>query len=241
MEVHHASQSGAKVQLMNNVSARLNADLARISLYRPVPVNALSNSVRSVSKQLFDVICSFLGLVFLAPLLLTIAILIKATSPGPVVFAQLRTGLGGKTFVIYKFRTMTTLENGEEVVQASRQDSRITKVGALLRRSSLDELPQLWNVLIGDMSIIGPRPHALAHDHYYGALLPDYRERFRAKPGITGLAQCSGARGPTETLEKMSRRIRFDLAYIERWSLAMEARILVKTVKIIVAGDDCAF
>ena len=226
---------------MNNVTARLNADLAQISLYRPVPAKELSDSASSVSKRLFDVICSAAGLVFLAPLLLTIAILVKATSRGPVLFAQRRTGLGGKTFVIYKFRTMTTLENGDRVVQACRNDCRITRIGSFLRRSSLDELPQLWNVLVGDMSIVGPRPHAVAHDHYYGALLPDYRDRFRAKPGITGLAQCNGARGPTETLDKMSRRIRLDLAYIERWSLAMEARILVKTVKLIVMGDDCAF
>lgn len=226
---------------MNNVTARLNADLAQINLYRPVPAKELSDSASSVTKRLFDVGCSVVGLIFLAPLLITIAILIKATSRGPVLFAQRRTGLGGKTFVIYKFRTMTTLENGDDVVQACRNDCRITRIGSFLRRSSLDELPQLWNVLIGDMSIVGPRPHAVAHDHYYGALLPDYRDRFRAKPGITGLAQCNGARGPTETLDKMSRRIRLDLAYIERWSLAMEARILVKTAKVIIAGDDCAF
>ncbi|MCA3694045.1 sugar transferase [Aquidulcibacter sp.] len=226
---------------MNNVTARLNADLAQINLYRPVPAKELSDSASSVTKRLFDVGCSLVGLIFLAPLLITIAILIKATSRGPVLFAQRRTGLGGKTFVIYKFRTMTTLENGDDVVQACRNDCRITRIGSFLRRSSLDELPQLWNVLIGDMSIVGPRPHAVAHDHYYGALLPDYRDRFRAKPGITGLAQCNGARGPTETLDKMSRRIRLDLAYIERWSLAMEARILVKTAKVIIAGDDCAF
>ena len=226
---------------MNNVSAMLNADRAQISLYRPIPDKELSRSANSTSKRLFDVICSFVGLIFLAPLLIVIAVLIKATSPGPVLFVQRRTGLGGKTFVIYKFRTMTKLENGERIEQACRHDSRITCFGAFLRRSSLDELPQLWNVLIGDMSIIGPRPHAVAHDYYYGALLPDYRDRFCAKPGITGLAQCHGARGPTETLDKMRRRVSLDLVYIGRWSLAMEALILVKTVKIILVGDDCAF
>ena len=226
---------------MNNIIIRFSADIAPVNLYRPVPVKDLSDSARSVPKRLFDVGCSFIGLVFLAPLLITISIVIKLTSPGPILFAQLRTGLGGKTFVIYKFRTMSTQENGDRVVQACRNDTRITRVGSFLRRSSLDELPQLWNVLIGDMSIVGPRPHAVAHDHYYGALLPDYRDRFRAKPGITGLAQCNGARGPTETLDKMSRRIRLDLAYIERWSLAMEARILVKTAKVILTGDACAF
>ena len=226
---------------MNNITTNFSADLAPVNLYRPVPVKDLSDSAYSVPKRLFDVGCSFIGLVFLAPLLIAITLVIKLTSPGPVLFAQLRTGLAGRTFVIYKFRTMTTLENGDRVVQACRDDSRITRVGLFLRRTSLDELPQLWNVLIGDMSIVGPRPHAVAHDHYYGALLPDYRDRFRAKPGITGLAQCNGARGPTETLDKMSRRISLDLAYIERWSLMMEARILVKTVKVILAGDDCAF
>ena len=226
---------------MNYVSTTLKVDLAQTSLYRPVPVKEISDSANSSFKRAFDVLCSLVGLIFLAPLLIMIAILIKTTSPGPVLFVQLRTGLGGKTFVIYKFRTMTTLENGERIVQACRHDSRITQFGTFLRRSSLDELPQLWNVLIGDMSIVGPRPHAVAHDHYYGALLPDYRDRFRAKPGITGLAQCNGARGPTETLDKMRRRVRLDLAYIERWSLAMEALILVKTLKVILAGDDCAF
>ena len=226
---------------MNNITAGFGADLAPVNLYRPVPIKALSDSAHSAPKRLFDMIFSFIGLIFLAPLLLTIALVIKATSPGPILFAQRRTGLGGKTFMIYKFRSMTTLENGDRVVQACRHDARITPLGSFLRRSSLDELPQLWNVLIGDMSIVGPRPHAVAHDHYYGALLPDYRDRFRAKPGITGLAQCNGARGPTETLDKMSRRIRLDLAYIERWSLAMEARILVKTAKVILAGDACAF
>ena len=226
---------------MNNITAGYGADLAPVNLYRPVPVKDLSGSVHNVPKRLFDMVFSFVGLIFLAPLLLTIALVIKATSAGPILFAQRRTGLGGKTFVMYKFRSMTTLENGDCVVQACRHDTRITWVGSFLRRSSLDELPQLWNVLIGDMSIVGPRPHAVAHDHYYGALLPDYRDRFRAKPGITGLAQCNGARGPTETLDKMSRRIRLDLAYIERWSLAMEARILVKTAKVILTGDACAF
>jgi len=226
---------------MNNITTGFGADLTPVNLYRPVPVKDLSDSARSVPKRLFDAGCSFIGLVFLAPLLIAITLVIKLTSHGPVLFAQLRTGLGGRTFVIYKFRTMTTLENGDRVVQACRDDSRITRVGLFLRRTSLDELPQLWNVLIGDMSIVGPRPHAVAHDHYYGALLPDYRDRFRAKPGITGLAQCNGARGPTETLDKMSRRIRLDLVYIERWSLMMEARILVKTVKVILTGDDCAF
>jgi lipopolysaccharide/colanic/teichoic acid biosynthesis glycosyltransferase len=226
---------------MNNITAGFSADLAAGNLYRPVPVKDLSDSAHSVPKRLFDAACSLVGLVFLAPLLIAISFVIKLTSPGPVLFAQLRTGLGGRTFVIYKFRTMSTLENGDRVVQACRHDTRITWVGSFLRRSSLDELPQLWNVLIGDMSIVGPRPHAVAHDHYYGALLPDYRDRFRARPGITGLAQCNGARGPTETLDKMSRRISLDLAYLERWSLMMEARILVKTVKVILAGDDCAF
>jgi lipopolysaccharide/colanic/teichoic acid biosynthesis glycosyltransferase len=226
---------------MSNITLGFSADLASVDVYRPVPVKDLSDSARSRPKRLFDFVSSFIGLIFLAPLLITISVVIKLTSPGPVLFAQLRTGLGGKTFVIYKFRTMTALENGAHIVQACRHDLRITWVGSFLRRSSLDELPQLWNVLIGDMSIVGPRPHAVAHDHYYGALLPDYRDRFRAKPGITGLAQCNGARGPTETLDKMSRRIRLDLTYIERWSLAMEARILVKTVKVILTGDACAF
>eukprot|EP01034_Spumella_vulgaris_P003537 gene3537-4545_t len=145
---------------MNNITAGFGADLATVSLYRPVPIKELSDSARSLPKRLFDIACSCIGLVFLAPLLIAISIVIKLTGPGPVLFKQLRTGLGGKAFVIYKFRTMSTLENGSRVVQACRGDSRITPVGSFLRRSSLDELPQLWNVLIGDMSIVGPRPHA---------------------------------------------------------------------------------
>ncbi|GBF56521.1 UDP-glucose:undecaprenyl-phosphate glucose-1-phosphate transferase [Candidatus Phycosocius bacilliformis] len=240
-KAHLTLSVGIWTDLMNHISTNLSGHLAEISLYRPVPAKTLSASVMSWPKRLFDLVAAGLGLVFLAPFLLTIAILIKMTSPGPVIFAQTRTGLGGKAFKIYKFRTMTTLEDGDCVIQACRNDQRITALGNFLRRSSLDELPQLWNVLRGEMSIVGPRPHAVAHDHYYGALLSDYRERFRAKPGITGLAQCSGSRGPTETLDKMRRRIRLDLDYIENWSLGMEMRILFKTAKLVIMGDSCAF
>jgi undecaprenyl-phosphate galactose phosphotransferase/putative colanic acid biosynthesis UDP-glucose lipid carrier transferase len=158
------------------------------------------------------------------------AIAIKLDSPGPVIFRQIRKGFNGKHFVILKFRTMTVQENGPNVVQATRGDSRVTTIGRLLRSSSIDELPQLWNVLRGEMSLIGPRPHALAHDNYFETLLRDYAFRHHVKPGITGWAQCNGARGGTPTIEHIAERVKLDLWYINNWSLWLDFLILIKTV-----------
>ena len=235
------SRIGTRGRAMNRVSLRLSVDPNSAELFAPRPRGALGLAATSEAKRAVDIVVSLVGLIALAPLLVVIALVIKLQDGGPVIFRQVRTGLAGRPFHISKFRTMRVLENGASVVQATRNDNRVTPLGAFLRKTSLDELPQLWNVLLGDMSLIGPRPHAIAHDMHYGGMLPSYAERFRVRPGITGLAQCNGARGPTETLEKMARRVRLDLAYIERWNWDMELRIMAKTVKVLLAGDDQAF
>ena len=179
-----------------------------------------------------DVVGAGLGLVVLSPMLVLIALLIRMGSAGSPIFGQRRTGEGGRTFVIYKFRTMRVLEDGPTIVQAARDDGRITSIGRFLRRTSLDELPQLINILKGDMSLVGPRPHAVAHDEYYGLAIPGYNERFLARPGLTGLAQVSGFRGRTEELRDMAARVNKDLEYIRTWSIGLDMRILLKTVLI---------
>jgi putative colanic acid biosynthesis UDP-glucose lipid carrier transferase len=184
---------------------------------------------RSSLKRLLDIVGALAGLLVLAPLLLLVAVLIVIESPGSPIFRQRRSGYRGAPFVIYKFRTMRVAEDGPNVVQARREDSRVTLVGALLRRTSVDELPQLVNILRGEMSLVGPRPHALAHDDYFGARIADYHGRFRAKPGLTGLAQVSGLRGPTPDVATMAARIEKDLDYIREWSILLDLRILCQT------------
>jgi undecaprenyl-phosphate galactose phosphotransferase/putative colanic acid biosynthesis UDP-glucose lipid carrier transferase len=157
------------------------------------------------------------------------AIAIKLDGPGPVIFRQHRNGFNGRQFVIFKFRTMTVQENGPAVAQATRDDPRVTAIGRLLRSASIDELPQLLNVLKGDMSLIGPRPHALAHDNYFENILGDYAFRHHVKPGITGWAQCNGARGATPSIEDISERVKLDLWYINNWSFWLDVQILIKT------------
>lgn len=181
-------------------------------------------------KRICDILASALLLVFFAPVLLLAALLIKLESPGPALFRQTRGGLNGRTFTILKLRSMRVEENGDNVVQAQRSDNRVTNIGRLIRASSVDELPQLINVLRGDMSLIGPRPHAQAHDTYYSALIPTYHLRFQARPGLTGLAQISGLRGGTTDLEEMVARVRADIAYIDNWSLASDLRIALLTI-----------
>jgi putative colanic acid biosysnthesis UDP-glucose lipid carrier transferase len=240
-DVGEPSRIGTRVRRMNRISVRLSTDAHAAQLYAPKPRGPLGGAAKSTSKRIFDVLVSLSALFILAPFLLILGFLVKVTSRGPILFRQVRTGLNGNPFVILKFRTMTVEEHGNSVVQACRDDHRLTSIGGFLRRSSFDELPQFLNVLLGDMSIVGPRPHAIAHDMHYGGMIPAYCERFRVRPGITGMAQCNGARGPTETLEKMRRRVRLDLAYVERWSWMMEAKIIVKTIKVLIAGDDTAF
>ena len=177
-------------------------------------------------------VAGFAILLFL-PMLVMVGAAIRLETPGPAIFKQRRTGYQGRIFVIYKFRTMTVTEDSDKVRQATKNDQRVTAVGGLLRKLSIDELPQLWNVMKGDMSIVGPRPHALAHDDYYGALLPTYAARFRARPGLTGYAQVNGFRGEIEDLRGMSDRVAADNSYIEEWSPTLDLAILVRTVPLI--------
>jgi putative colanic acid biosynthesis UDP-glucose lipid carrier transferase len=184
-------------------------------------------------KRVFDIFASGFGLLVFLPLLVMVMAAIKLESPGPAIFRQRRTGYRGRVFTIYKFRTMTVTEDSAAVRQATKGDARVTAMGALLRKLSIDELPQLWNVMKGDMSIVGPRPHALAHDEYYGALIPTYAARFRARPGLTGYAQVNGFRGEIRDTRCMSDRVAADNSYIEEWSPALDLAILVRTVPLI--------
>ncbi|TMK48104.1 MAG: undecaprenyl-phosphate glucose phosphotransferase [Alphaproteobacteria bacterium] len=181
------------------------------------------------AKRVFDIATAGIALVLLLPLLLLTALAIKLDSPGPVFFRQQRSGFNAKRFLIFKFRTMTVMEDGNNVTQATQHDPRISRFGAILRATSIDELPQLFNVLLGDMSLIGPRPHALAHDGYYSRLLSEYAFRHHVKPGITGWAQIQGARGRTEQVELMKKRVDFDLWYINNWSVGLDLLILLRT------------
>ena len=184
-----------------------------------------------IIKRLEDVLIGGLISVIILPVCLVIVIAIKATSPGPAVFKQYRTGINGKKFKVYKFRSMVVHKECEgTVTQAKRQDTRVTKVGAFLRRTSLDELPQFFNVLQGRMSIVGPRPHALAHNEYYKDLVESYMQRHKVKPGITGWAQVCGYRGETDTIEKMQKRVEHDLWYIDNWSLWLDLKIIFWTI-----------
>lgn len=189
-------------------------------------------------KRAMDVLVAGGALLFFAPLLALVAVLIKLESSGPVLFRQSRGGLNGQAFTIFKFRSMRCQENGSKVVQARRDDDRITTVGRIIRKTSIDELPQLLNVLRGDMSIVGPRPHALAHDEQYGAVIPNYHLRFRARPGLTGLAQIKGLRGGTSAVEAMAARVDADNEYIERWTLSGDVKILLMTVPHLLLAEN---
>jgi putative colanic acid biosynthesis UDP-glucose lipid carrier transferase len=184
-------------------------------------------------KRLSDIVLASLILVLIAPLLLAIAIAIKLTSPGPVIFKQRRNGLDGEEIVVYKFRSMRTQDDGDVVQQATKDDPRITPLGRFLRRSSLDELPQFINVLQGRMSIVGPRPHAVAHNEQYRQLIKAYMVRHKVKPGITGWAQIHGHRGETDTIEKMQARVEYDLEYLRNWSLGLDLQIIARTIKVV--------
>ena len=184
-------------------------------------------------KRVSDVVLATLILVVISPLLLLIAIGVKLSSPGPVIFKQRRNGLDGEEIVVWKFRSMTSQDNGPVVPQATKDDPRITPFGAFLRRSSLDELPQFFNVLQGRMSIVGPRPHAVAHNEAYRNMIKAYMVRHKVKPGITGWAQVNGYRGETDTLEKMKGRVEYDLEYLRNWSLALDLQIIVRTIRVV--------
>jgi Undecaprenyl-phosphate glucose phosphotransferase len=188
------------------------------------------SKIEQLLKRAVDLLGASAGLLLLSPLMLTTALLIKVDSPGPIFFSQWRSGFNGRLFRIFKFRSMTVLEDGPVIAQATRDDPRVTRVGQWLRRTNIDELPQLFNVLRGEMSLVGPRPHAAAHDSEYERKIADYAFRFQFKPGITGWAQSNGCRGETRTLDLMSKRVECDLWYINNWSVWLDIRILFKTL-----------
>ncbi|MCU0969767.1 MAG: undecaprenyl-phosphate glucose phosphotransferase [Rubrivivax sp.] len=186
-----------------------------------------------LAKRIEDLILASLILVLISPLLLAIAIGVKLSSPGPAIFRQRRNGLDGEEIVVYKFRSMRAMDDGSVVRQATKDDPRITPFGAFLRRTSLDELPQFFNVLQGRMSIVGPRPHAVAHNEQYRRLIKAYMVRHKVKPGITGWAQVNGHRGETDTIEKMQARVEYDLEYLRNWSIGLDLQIIARTVKLV--------
>ncbi|NUT76680.1 undecaprenyl-phosphate glucose phosphotransferase [Pseudomonas sp. C1C7] len=195
-----------------------------------------SRPTAALSKSLMEKSVALLAVILLSPVLLIIALAVKLNSPGPVFFKQDRHGWNGKVIQVWKFRSMR-VHDDKEVKQASRNDSRITAVGRFIRRTSLDELPQLFNVLQGHMALVGPRPHAVAHNNYYSGKILAYMARHRIKPGITGLAQINGCRGETDTLDKMQKRVEIDLKYINNWSLWLDLKILVKTPFTLLSKD----
>lgn len=210
---------------------------ARFDKVRGIPLVAVRESpfygIRGAAKRLFDIAIAGAVVLLLAPILVAIALGVKLTSAGPVIFRQKRYGLDGKEIVVYKFRSMTVTEDGKSTyTQVVRHDARVTPLGAFLRRMSLDELPQLFNVLEGSMSIVGPRPHAIAVNEQYRRLIPSYMIRHKVKPGITGWAQVNGYRGGDD-LELMTKRVEYDLDYLRNWSLAMDLAILLRTAAIV--------
>jgi putative colanic acid biosynthesis UDP-glucose lipid carrier transferase len=207
---------------------------SRFSMVGEVPVIDVFDhpfhGVDGTLKRIEDFVLGTIILSIIAIPMAVIAVAIKLTSKGPVLFRQRRYGLNGQEIHVLKFRTMTVAEDGTKVTQATKNDARITKLGAFLRRTSLDELPQFFHVITGEMSIVGPRPHAVAHNEQYRRLIPGYMLRHKVKPGITGWAQVNGWRGETDTLEKMEKRVQHDLAYIRNWALFFDLRIIFLTI-----------
>ena len=199
---------------------------------------AALSPIEQVSKRAIDIVLSFVALIVLSPILLAAAIAIRLDFPGPALFRQTRHGFNGRPFRIYKFRTMTVMENGDVVQQAQKSDKRVTRVGRWLRQFSIDELPQLLNVCLGDMSLVGPRPHASAHERHFTSVIEKYAFRHHMKSGITGWAQVHGARGETDTIEKMQRRVELDIWYINNWSIWLDFSVMLRTVLVVFTGDN---
>jgi putative colanic acid biosynthesis UDP-glucose lipid carrier transferase len=215
---------------------------ARIDNIAGVPVIGVRESplihINSFNKRVLDILLTLIILPLIAPLLLAVAIGVKLSSRGPVIFRQRRYGLEGEEIHVYKFRSMTVREDGADVRQATRNDVRITRFGAFIRKTSIDELPQFFNVLQGRMSIVGPRPHAVAHNELYRNLISGYMIRHKVRPGITGWAQVNGLRGETDVVEKMEQRVQYDLAYLRNWSISFDLRIILRTVSVLIKGDN---
>jgi Undecaprenyl-phosphate glucose phosphotransferase len=209
----------------DNVQLSKLGPMASLQLTR-VPLSSLER----LEKRAFDLVLAGAGLILFTPLLLIVALLIKLDGPGPVFFMQRRYGFNQEPFRIIKFRTMRTLDDGAVIPQAQRNDPRVTRIGVWLRRWNIDEIPQLFNVLLGDMSLVGPRPHALSHNRDYEQRISFYARRHNVKPGITGWAQIHGLRGETDTDEKMKKRVEYDLYYIDNWSVGLDLQILLRTV-----------
>jgi putative colanic acid biosynthesis UDP-glucose lipid carrier transferase len=189
------------------------------------------------AKRASDIVLSLLILTLILPVLLALAIAVKLSSPGPIIFKQRRYGLDGEEILVYKFRSMTVTEDGGDIKQAQKGDVRVTPLGAIMRRTSLDELPQFFNVLQGRMSIVGPRPHAVAHNELYRKLIKGYMVRHKVRPGVTGWAQVNGYRGETSTLDKMQGRIDYDLDYLRNWSLRLDLHIILKTIRLVLKDE----
>ncbi len=218
---------------------------SRVDQVDDIPVVAVRETpftgLNGLLKRTADIVFATAILIAISPILLVIALCVKLSSPGPVIFKQRRYGLDGQEISVYKFRSMTVTEDGAKVVQATKNDQRVTKVGAFLRKSSLDELPQFINVLQGRMSVVGPRPHAVSHNEMYRKLIKGYMIRHKVKPGITGWAQVNGLRGETETLDKMKARIDYDIEYLRNWSPKLDMYIILKTVSVVFKGEKNAY
>ncbi len=215
---------------------------ARFDTVGGMPVIAICETpfmgFNSAIKRGSDILFASIILLLLAPLMLAVAVAVKLSSPGPVIFRQRRYGLYGEQIIVYKFRSMSVMDDGAKVVQAQKQDPRVTRIGGFLRRTSLDELPQFINVLQGRMSIVGPRPHAVAHNEQYRKLIKGYMLRHKVRPGITGWAQVNGLRGETATLDRMEARIQYDLDYLRNWSVWLDLWIILKTVKVVLTREN---
>jgi Undecaprenyl-phosphate glucose phosphotransferase len=216
--------------LFQRASHRLGNSIA-VEFQRP-PLSIYQR----LSKRILDLVVSIGSLVLLTPMIAIVALAIKADSRGPALFRQTRYGFNNKKFRIFKFRTMSVLEDGDKVIQATQDDARVTPLGIWLRRTSIDELPQLFNVLMGVMSVVGPRPHATVHDDYFTQLISRYTFRHHMKPGITGWAQIHGYRGETPTLQAMKKRIDLDIWYVDNWSLWLDVKIVLWTAAELVRG-----
>ncbi|MBM7072039.1 undecaprenyl-phosphate glucose phosphotransferase [Shewanella sp. 202IG2-18] len=207
---------------------------ARTDTLNGIPTISIYDSpldgANAIVKRIEDIVLSSIILVLISPVLLAVAAAVKFTSPGPIIFKQKRYGIDGKSIEVYKFRSMSVMENSDKVIQATKNDARLTPVGAFIRKTSLDELPQFVNALQGRMSIVGPRPHAVAHNEEYRKLVDGYMLRHKVKPGITGWAQVNGWRGETDTLDKMEKRVEYDLNYIRNWSLGFDLKIIFGTI-----------
>jgi putative colanic acid biosynthesis UDP-glucose lipid carrier transferase len=239
--IHGLQQTPATVYLAYDL-AGLDVLHAQMGQVGNVPVMSVVENpflgIEGVAKRAEDLVLASLILLLIALPMLVIALAIKLTSRGPVFFRQRRYGLNGEDLRVLKFRSMTVMEDGADVKQAVKDDARVTKVGAFLRRTSLDELPQFLLVLTGDMSIVGPRPHAVSHNEQYRSLIPGYMLRHKVKPGITGWAQVNGWRGETDTLEKMAKRVEYDLIYIRDWELWVDLKIIFMTIFFVLRGKN---